>query len=42
MNTIYFAPFHEECPQQYGYKGNTKVTPGTCGAIGEKDQVILV
>ena len=36
------APFHEECPKHHGHKGNPGVTPGTCGAIGERAQVILV
>ena len=36
------APLHEECPQHHGHKGDPKVTPGTCGVIGEKAQVILV
>ena len=36
------APLLEECPQHHGHKGDPEVTPGTCGAIGEKAQVILV
>jgi hypothetical protein len=36
------APLHEECPQHYGHKGDPGVTPGTCDAIGERDQVILM
>ena len=36
------APFLEECPQHHGHKGDPGVTPGTCGAIGERTQVILV
>ena len=32
-----YAPFHKE-----GHKGDPKVTPGTCGAIGERAQVILM
>jgi len=36
------APLHEECPQHHGHKGDPGVTPGTCGAIGERDQVILM
>ena len=35
------APLHEECPQHYGLKGDPGVTPGNCGIIGERDQVIL-
>lgn len=31
-----YAPFHKE-----GHKGDPKVTPGTCGGIGERSQVIL-
>ena len=38
----YRAPLHEECPQHDGYKGDPGVTPGTCGAIGERAQVILL
>ena len=36
------APLLEECPQHHGHKGDPRVTPGTCGAIGERAQVILV
>ena len=36
------APLNEDCPQHCGSKGNPGVTPGTCGAIGGKTQVILV
>ena len=36
------APLHEECPQHHGHKGDPRVTPGTCCAIGERAQVILV
>jgi hypothetical protein len=36
------APLHEECLQHYGHKGDPGVTPGTCDAIGERDQVILM
>ena len=36
------TPLLEECPQHHGHKGDPGVTPGTCGAIGEKAQVILV
>jgi hypothetical protein len=36
------APLHKECPQYHGRKGGPEVTPGTCGVIGERDQVILV
>ena len=36
------APLHEECPQHHGHKGDPGVTPGTCGAVGERAQVILV
>ena len=38
----YRAPLLEECPQHHGHKGDPGVTPGTCGAIGERAQVILV
>jgi len=30
------------CPKHQGHKGDPIVTPGTCGAGGEKAQVILV
>ena len=36
------AALLEECPQHHGHKGDPGVTPGTCGAIGERAQVILV
>jgi len=36
------APLHEECPKHHGHKGDPGVTPGTCGAVGERAQVILV
>jgi hypothetical protein len=36
------APLHEECPQHHGHKGDPEVTPRTCGAIGERDQVIMM
>ena len=36
------APLLEEGPQHHGHKGDPGVTPGTCGAIGERAQVILV
>ena len=35
-------PHHEECPQHHGHKGDPGVTPGTCAAIGERAQLILV
>ena len=36
------APLPKECPQHHGHKGDPGMTPGTCGAIGERAQVILV
>ena len=36
------TPLLEECSQHHGHKGDPGVTPGTCGAIGERAQVILV
>jgi hypothetical protein len=36
------APLQKGCPKHHGHKGDPRVTPGTCGAGGEKDQVILV
>ena len=36
------APLFEECLQYHGHKGDPKVMLGTCGAIGERAQVILV
>jgi hypothetical protein len=30
------------CPKHHGHKGDPGVTPGTCGAVDEKAQVILV
>jgi hypothetical protein len=38
----YRAPLHKECLQHHGHKENYEVTPGTCGTIGEKDQMILL
>ena len=36
------TPFHEECPKHHEHKEDPGVTPGTCGAVGERTQVILV
>ena len=36
------APLHEECQKHHGYKRDHGAMPGTCGAIGEMTQVILV
>ena len=36
------TPLLEECPQHYRHKEDPGVTPWTCGAIGERAQVILV
>ena len=36
------APLLEEFSQHHGHKGDPEVTPGTCGTIGERAQVILV
>ena len=36
------APLFKECSQHHRHKGDPGVTPGTCGAIGERAQVILV
>ena len=36
------APLHKDCPNHHGHKGDFGVTPGTCGAVGERAQVILV
>ena len=36
------APLLDKSPQHHGHKGDPGVTPGTCGAIGERAQVILV
>ena len=36
------TPLLEECPQHHGHKGDLGVTPGTCGAISKRAQVILV
>ena len=35
------APLFEECPQHHGHKEDPGVMLGTCGAIGERTQVIL-
>ena len=36
------VPLQKGCPKHHGHKGDPEVTPGTCGAGGEKAQVILV
>jgi hypothetical protein len=36
------APLQKGCQKHHGHKGDPGVTPGTCGAGGEKAQVILV
>jgi hypothetical protein len=36
------AHLHEECPKHLGHKRDLGVTPGTCGAGGERAQLILV
>ena len=36
------APLHEESPKHHGHKGDLGVTPGTCGGVGKRTQVILV
>ena len=36
------TPLLEECMQHHGHKEDLGVTPGTCGAIGERVQKILV
>jgi hypothetical protein len=36
------VPLHEECPKHHGHKGDMGMTPGTCDAIGEKAQAILL
>ena len=36
------APLLEECRQYHGHREDAEVTPETCGAIGERAQVILV
>ena len=38
----YRTPLHEQCPKHHGHKGDPTVTPITCGAVGERAQVILV
>jgi hypothetical protein len=36
------APLLEECPKHHGHKGDPRMTPGTCSAVGERAQVIMV
>ena len=36
------APLHKEYPKHHGHKGDPRVTPGTCGTVGERAQGILV
>jgi len=36
------APLQKGCPEHHEHKGDPGVTHGTCGAGGEKAQVILV
>jgi hypothetical protein len=38
----YRAPLQKGCPKHHGHKGDPGVTPRTCGASGEKAQMILV
>ena len=35
-------PLHEDCLKYHGHKGDPRVIPKTCGAIGERAQVNLV
>ena len=42
VDTYCRAPLLEECSQHHGHMGDPGVTPKTCGAIGERAQVILV
>jgi hypothetical protein len=39
---LHVVHLYEECPQHHGHKGGPGVTPETCGAIGKRDQVILM
>jgi hypothetical protein len=36
------APVHKECPKHHGHKGGPGLAPGTCDAVGERAQVILM
>jgi hypothetical protein len=36
------APLQKGYPKDHGHKGDPGVTPETCGASGEKAQVIMV
>ena len=36
------APLHMKCPKYHLHKGDPGVVPGTCGAVGERAQVIPV
>ena len=46
MNSLdgskYRAHLHWECLKNHGHKGAPRVTPMICGAVGERDQVILM
>ena len=42
VNMLCCAPLHEEWPKYHGHKGDPRVTLGTCAAIGERAQVILL
>jgi hypothetical protein len=42
LKLTYRAPLHKGCPKHHGHKRHPGVTPETCGAYGEKAQVILV
>ena len=33
---------HEKCPKHHGHKEDPGLTPGSCGAVGERAQMILV
>ena len=41
-NKCFCTLLHEECLQHHGHKGDPGVTLGTCSAIGERAQVILM
>ena len=36
------VPLYEECPKYYGHKLDPGVKPGTCDAVGERAQVLLM
>ena len=42
MWLLYYCAFlYEECTKPHGHMGNLGVTPGICGDVGERAQLIM-